>query len=228
VPPLWLTIVAWLALAMSFVCAGLIAYDILGRGNRQRMGIMEVVWPVTALYFGPLAWWGYRRWGRLNSLRHQKLTGRQPQYGTAVSAAIGVTHCGAGCSLGDVVGEWGIFAFTITIAGQSLWPELAADFTCAFALGIGFQYLSIAPMRGLGLRQGVVAALKADTLSLTAFEIGLFGWMALSYFVFFTSPHLEPDHAAYWLLMQVGMVIGFLTAYPANVWLIRGGIKEAM
>ncbi|MFC7482973.1 DUF4396 domain-containing protein [Luedemannella flava] len=28
--------------------------------------------------------------------------------------------------------------------------------------------------------------------------------------------------------MQVGMMLGFVTAYPVNAWLIRKGIKEAM
>lgn len=79
-------------------------------------------------------------------------------------------------------------------------------------------------MRGLGLRAGLIAALKADTLSLTAFEIGLFGWMAVMQLVLFTEPHLTPNHAPYWLLM----ILGFATAYPVNVWLIRRGIKEAM
>ncbi|MFI6073943.1 DUF4396 domain-containing protein [Actinoplanes sp. NPDC051343] len=37
-----------------------------------------------------------------------------------------------------------------------------------------------------------------------------------------------PDTAAYWFLMQIGMALGFLTAYPVNAWLIRRGIKEAM
>jgi hypothetical protein len=32
----------------------------------------------------------------------------------------------------------------------------------------------------------------------------------------------------YWLGMQIGMVLGFATAWPVNVWLIRKGIKEAM
>ncbi len=40
-------------------------------------------------------------------------------------------------------------------------------------------------MRARSFGPGVWAAVKADTLSLTAFEIGLFGWMALTYFVFF-------------------------------------------
>jgi len=28
--------------------------------------------------------------------------------------------------------------------------------------------------------------------------------------------------------MQVGMMLGFVTSHPANAWLIRRGIKEAM
>ena len=83
-------------------------------------------------------------------------------------------------------------------------------------------------MRGLGLRDGIVAALKADTLSLMAFEVGLFGWMAIVQLVLFPSPHLKPDHAPYWFAMQIGMILGFLTAYPVNGWLIRRGMKEAM
>jgi hypothetical protein len=83
-------------------------------------------------------------------------------------------------------------------------------------------------MRQLSFRNGAIAALKSDTLSVITFEIGLFGWMALTFFVFFTQPHLKPDHAAYWFLMQVGMILGFLTSYPANGWLIRHGIKEGM
>ncbi len=83
-------------------------------------------------------------------------------------------------------------------------------------------------MRGLGLRDGVREALKADTLSLLSFEVGLFGVMAVMQLVLFTDPHLDAHHAAYWLLMQIGMIVGFLTAYPVNVWLIRRGIKEAM
>ena len=49
-------------------------------------------------------------------------------------------------------------------------------------------------MRGLSLGQGIVAAIKADTLSLTAFEVGLFGWMALMRFVLFQPP-IHPGRA---------------------------------
>jgi hypothetical protein len=45
----------------------------------------------------------------------------------------------------------------------------------AWLLGIAFQYLSIKPMRNLSPSQALVAALKADTLSILSLEIGLFG-----------------------------------------------------
>lgn len=227
-PPTWLTVVAWVALALAFATAAGILYDIYGRGYRQKMGVMEAVWPVTALYFGPLAWLGYRRWGRLNSPRYQAQARVEPDYGEPVSVGVGVSHCGAGCTLGDIVGAWLVFAAGWELLGLALPAEYIADFSLAFALGIAFQYFSIAPMRGLGVRDGIIAALKADTLSLTAFEVGLFGWMAVMQLVLFREPHLTPDHAAYWLLMQIGMILGFATAYPVNVWLIRRGIKEAM
>jgi hypothetical protein len=65
-------------------------------------------------------------------------------------------------------------------------------------------------------------------LSLTAFEVGLFAWMALMFWVFFPNPHLEPNTATYWFLMQVGMAIGLVTSYPMNRYLIARGVKEVM
>ncbi len=227
-PPTWLTVLAWISLASAFVCAGLVAADIFVRGYRQHVWIMNVVWPVTALYSGPLGLLAYRRWGRLNSMLYRERSGVKGHYGSSVSVGISDTHCGAGCTLGDVIGEWVLFAIGATIAGVALWPEYIVDFALAFGFGIAFQYFAIVPMRQLGFREGVVAALKSDTLSVITFEIGLFGWMALMFFVFFTNPHLKSNHAAYWFLMQVGMMLGFLTSYPTNAWLIRHGIKEGM
>lgn len=33
---------------------------------------------------------------------------------------------------------------------------------------------------------------------------------------------------ATWFMMQLAMIIGFFTAVPANLWLIKKGWKEAM
>jgi hypothetical protein len=228
--PSWLTGLAWFALALGFACAGWLLYDIYGRGHRQPMRVMEAVWPITALYFGPAAVWGYRRFGRPASPRwqsnhHRAAAPEQPKW---AGVAVDVSHCGAGCTLGDIIAEFAVFGLGATIAGTALFPEYIGDYLAAVALGVVFQYFAIAPMRGLPFRKGIAAALKADIVSLSAFEVGLFGWMALMHFVLFPGPHLHPDAAAYWFLMQVGMIAGFFTAWPANVWLIRHGIKEPM
>jgi hypothetical protein len=65
------------------------------------------------------------------------------------------------------------------LLGLALYAEYAVNFTLAFVLGIALQYFSIKPMRDLGRRDGVVAALKADTLSLVTFEVGDFARMAV-------------------------------------------------
>lgn len=138
-PATWLTTVAWIALALAFATAALIAYDIYGRGYRQKMAVMEAVWPVTALYFGPLAWLAYRHWGRLNSPTYQQQTGAEPDYSEPVSVGIGVSHCGAGCTLGDIIGAWIVFAIAWKLLGLALPAEYIADFTLAFALGSRFS-----------------------------------------------------------------------------------------
>jgi hypothetical protein len=228
VPPGWLTPLAWVSLGIAVACAGAILVDVYGRGYRQPMPIMEAVWPVTALYAGPMGLWAYWLLGRPRSPRWQRERAHAaPRRPYPVAVAIGVMHCGGGCTLGDIIGATLVALAGLEIAGLALWPELVVDYVLAFALGIAFQYYAIAPLRGLGLRDGLVAALKADALSLTAFEIGLFGWMILMQLVLFPA-HVHPGQAVYWLMMQIGMLLGFATAYPVNWWLIRTGVKERM
>jgi hypothetical protein len=230
-PPGWLTALAWAWLALAFACAALILVDVYVLRYRQHMSIMEAVWPVTALYFGPVAVWAYARLGRPMTARWLREHDRDepPDKPAWATTAIGVSHCGAGCTLGDIVAEFAVFGLGATIAGEAVYASMVGDYVLALALGIVFQYLAIAPMQGLGVRDGLARAAKADVLSLTAFEIGLFGWMAVMSFVLYPAPHhVEPDSPVYWFLMQIGMAIGFATAWPANVWLIRRGIKEPM
>jgi hypothetical protein len=272
--PVWLTVLAWVYLAVCFCCACIIAYDIAFNHRRQPMGVMNAVYPITALYFGPLALALYWRWERAaarTTVASTAMSGAAVPHAAVASAAGGtrtrggqsasdemigaggpsgagesappaerarpwwvtmameVSHCGSGCTLGDVISEFAIFGLGLTIAGLTLGAEYIGDFIVALAFGIIFQYFAIVPMRGLGLKDGLIAAAKADFISLTAFEVGLFGWMAVMAFVLFPAPHhLMPNSAAYWLLMQTGMIIGFLTSWPANVWLLKRGIKVPM
>ena len=231
-PSTLLTVLAWISLGLGFGSAVAVLIDIFALGNRQHMWIMEVVYPVTALYLGPVLLWFYARHGRETSGGGEDDSGDEEEV-RWWHVAKGVTHCGAGCTLGDIIGEWLIFttgfsiAITGSVAAHTLWADLLVDFALAWGLGILFQYFSIAPMRDVTVGQGVIQAIKADTLSIVSFQLGLFAYMALYHLVLWKPP-LAVDTAAYWFMMQIGMIVGFATAYPVNRWLIATGIKERM
>ncbi len=128
---------------------------------------------------GPVAVWGYYRFGRaaVDALAARAPARRGSRQARWASVAVGASHCGAGCTLGDIIAATGIFAFGLTLAGQTLWAEYLGSFVLAVALGLAFQYFAIKPMRDLGVGEGIAAAAKADILSLTAFEVGCSpGW----------------------------------------------------
>jgi hypothetical protein len=80
---------------------------------------------------------------------------------------------------------------------------------------------------GILSKEGFIAALKADTLSLTSWQIGMYGWMALIIFVII-GHEIEKTNPVFWFMMQIAMLAGFFTSYPVNWWLLRKGIKEKM
>lgn len=229
--PQWLHILAWSYLSLCLGCALGILIHTLARP--QKMWIMSVVWPVTGLYMGPLAVYLYRKTLPLMDKRPMspEMRAIAEQYKdkppTLLQNTIAVFHCGAGCTLGDIAAESAVPALGLIFAGE-FGSKLVLDFIFAYILGIAFQYFTIAPMRGLSFGKGMMAAVQADTASIVLFEIGMFGWMAISWYLLFPSPHLDPGMAVFWFMMQVAMVVGFCTALPANAWLIRKGWKEKM
>jgi hypothetical protein len=245
--PHWLMVVSWFALAVGFGSALVILADEFLLGNRQRMAIMNLVHSITALYWGPVWLWAYFRDGRKSSQQvmleeamrfdgdvaelRRKGESTDPQNLRPWHVGNAASHCGAGCTLGDIGGEWILFAIfaspMLGITGTYGW-EIIADFILAWTLGIVFQYLTAVPMRDeVGKLQGIWQAMKVDTLSILAFQVGLFGWMAISHFVLFQPP-LKVDTSGHWFMMQVGMIVGYFTAWPVNRWLVQSGIKEKM
>jgi hypothetical protein len=232
--PAWLHALSIASLLLALACAVAIAADVFR--HPQHMWIMNLVWPIAALFGSVFALAGYFKYGRLGT--HHKMAG-QPKKPFAASVGEGATHCGAGCTLGDICAEALAYAFPAvavwfgwqTLFSEKMFAVWILDFILAFAFGIVFQYFAIAPMRGLSFWPGVKAALKADTLSLTAWQVGMYGFMAIAQFYLFRrllGVTLEPDSAEFWFMMQIAMIAGFFTSYPVNWWLIRAGIKEAM
>jgi hypothetical protein len=246
--PHWAIVVGWVFVAMGFASALVILIDEFVLGYRQHMAIMNLVHPITALYWGPVWVWVYFARGRRAShkaidreTRHLAQQSADPtELREAASSTdqreLGVwhvanadSHCGAGCTLGDIAGEWIVWAMgPWMIAGATVWPEIILDLPLAWTIGILFQYFTIVPMRDdVSPFKGLWLAIRADTLSILSFQVGLFTWMIISAKLLWQPP-LEINTSAHWWMMQIGMILGFLTAYPANRWLVKNGWKEKM
>ena len=242
--PAWFHDLSMAWVSLGFLCAIVIAVDVMR--HPQHMWIMDIVWPVTALFGTVWVVWQYLRYGRM-ATRQQMRAAMQRDADPpskrltpfAVMVGNGTLHCGAGCTLGDICAEWLIF-FVPAVAvafgwhglfGEKLFAEWIVDFLIAYGFGIVFQYFTIAPMRGLSLGQGLIAAVKADTISITLWQVGMYGFMAVAYFVIFGigfGTTLRVNSFEFWFMMQIAMIVGFVTAYPANWWLITHGFKEKM
>lgn len=225
--PGWLAVLSICWIVVALVSSAAVIVDIRGRGYRQHMRVMEWVWPITCLYLGPIGLWFYWRVGRRSTMKWHEANGA-PNFRGITGLLVASTHCGAGCTLGDIIAETLIFVFRITIFGAAIWASFVLDYAFALVLGVIFQYAAIQQMKKGPFWPTVKRAAKADVLSLTAFEIGLFAWMALTFWVFFPAPHLDASNIEFWFMMQVGMALGLLTSIPMNAFLVSRGIKETM
>jgi hypothetical protein len=191
--PTWLTVVAWLYVAVAVASAAVIAVDIFARGNRQSSIAMDVVWPVSALYLGPLAVWLYRRWGQRSDA--------PPVVATGLAG-------GAASSVAHLVGVPLVIASGVTIAGIDLWVMILVIAVLATAL--------LAVFEAAAGRRFAQAALIAF-ITVLAFDVGMGGWMLLLHF---SENMPAASTMAFWFLMQLGVVLGTVTALPVVQWLV--------
>ena len=255
--PDWLTNLSLAFLILGVICALVLAIDVLR--HPPSMTVMAFVWPLCALSGSALVVWFYwtharerqphpthamasahTRNSHATPGNHAHMADQMPASSRSiVSVAKGTLHCGAGCTLGDVVAEALATSFPAvttvfgygTLFTDRIFAVWCIDFILAFAIGIAFQYVAIAPMRNLGLKEGLLAALKADAASLVSWQVGMYTIMALAHFLVFRhllQANIDATDPVFWFAMQIAMLAGFLTAYPVNRKLIAAGIKHPM
>ena len=233
--PVWLNTVSAVSLAIGVSLAAWTAVDVVRRP--PAMAVMKVVWPITMLFGGLLWLWLYVRHGRGAPRGEESAEAREVPM--RVSVAKGASHCGAGCALGDVVGESLVVVAPVlltaaglgTVFSDEMYARWVVDFGFAFIFGVALQYAAIQPMQHLPVRRGIVQALKADALSIASWQVGMYGVMAIAQLWILPATlggRVEVASPAFWWMMQVAMLAGFATSYPVNWWLVRVGIKEAM
>lgn len=150
-----------------------------------------VVWLSTALYLGPLA-----------LLLHARSERRRR--GSEVDR---VLPGGAASALAHVVGVPLVVLSGLTIAGTDLWVMILVIGVIAVALLTAYERVAGAVRPG--------AALLVAAVTVLAFDVGMGGWMLLLHYGEAMPPATE---GSFWFLMQVGVVLGLATGWPAARW----------
>jgi hypothetical protein len=95
--PASLSTIAFIYILFSIAACLFVVADIFFFGRRQPMKVMEAVWPLTLLYWGPLGLPFYLSFGR-DKPGGMPMRGDVPMWQAVFK---GAAHCGAGCALGD-------------------------------------------------------------------------------------------------------------------------------
>ena len=210
--PDWLTPVAWAFVALAVVSAVMIAFDIYGRGHRRRTAASELVWIASALYLGPFALVVYAR----HSARAAAVAAQTEDVGSEEPVTVAGLPGGGASAVAHLIGVPLVLASGLTIAGIDLWVMIIVIGVLAMVLLFLYERAASRTAPAGGLTVGASAA--AAVLTVLAFDIGMGGWMLLLHFNEFMPPATD---AAFWMLMQLGIVLGLITGYPVVAWLER-------
>ncbi len=128
---------------------------------------MKWVWPLTFLWGGVFALIMYLWFGRAPTSDDSKTQGKHPFW---QSVALGVTHCGSGCSLADMLVDAGMFVFGLgfVVLGHEVFGNWIVDYVFALVFGVIFQYAAKAAMSDEPKVKIWWQAFKSDFWSLTS------------------------------------------------------------
>ena len=220
--PAWLTPVAWIYLLVCLVSAGILVYTVYGRGRKPQDRVMAPIWPISALFLGPIALLLFARWGQ----GHERsgAAGDRVSLGIGPLIVMALLPGAAASTLAHLVGVPVVFGAGWTIAGLALWAVALFIAILATALLFAFEYLVLSTTRRTRPTGRQTATLFLGSLvTVLAFDIGMVGWML---FLNSTDTMKPTTDVVFTLQMQVGMVLGMLTAAPIAAWLVARSRKS--
>jgi hypothetical protein len=204
----------WYALTAASVVY--IVYDLTT--NTPAMGVMKVAWVLIALYLGPIG------------LVIYLLSCRQPLPDThdAFIAAhwkqsIGsLAHCLAGDATGIILAAVLTYRF-----GFPNGVDLSLEYLAAFVFGwMIFQALFMKSMLGGDYVLALRKTFFAEFVSMNMVMVGMIPTMVI--LMYHLPESRNPLHPLFWGVMSVATLVGGITAYPINSWMVRRHVKHGM
>ena len=130
-------------------------------------------------------------------------------------------HCVAGDGVGILAGS--VLSSVLHLRGL---PEIALEYVLGFGFGWTiFQSLFMRDSVGGSYRRALAATFLPELVSMNVLMAGMLPTVAL------LRQHIAADNPltpAFWFVMSLGLLVGFIVAYPMNWWLVANHLKHGM
>ena len=131
------------------------------------------------------------------------------------------------CVAGDATGI--ILAATVTaLLGLPMWIDLIVEYIAGFSFGLFiFQSLFMKKMMGGTYLENVRKSFMPEFISMNAMMAGMAPTMSLL-MMGRDMRAMDPLELVFWGVMSLGVMVGFTTAYPFNVWMVSMKLKHGL
>jgi hypothetical protein len=131
-------------------------------------------------------------------------------------------HCVAGDGVGILAG-----AVISSVAGLTGLAEVILEYVLGFAFGWTiFQALFMRDMAGGSYKRALTSTFVPELLSMNLLMAGMVPTaMILKAHIQSAS---DPTTPSFWFVMSMGLLVGFVIAYPINWWLVANHLKHGM
>ncbi|RPD96387.1 DUF4396 domain-containing protein [Candidatus Pantoea deserta] len=194
------------------------------------VGVMNIIWPLTGLYmpfFGWLAWWYL---GRKPS-RQLKLALLVPQkrsrHANWQTLFISTSLSAAACIFSELLTLPIITTLNHYHFATPLWMQAIICLSISLISGLFLQFMAIKQRESLSVWRTLLAAFRSETFPLLIFQTGVFLFMGLA-LKFVLNQQIDPLLTAFWFMLQLATLTGFVFSWPANHFLIKRGLNPAV
>ena len=132
-------------------------------------------------------------------------------------------HCVAGDATGIILAA----VITATL-GLAMWIDLIVEYLAGFAFGLFvFQSLFMKSMMGGTYWENVRKSFAPEFISMNFMMAGMAPVM--SFLMMGRDMRaMEPTQLLFWGVMSLGVIAGFVLAYPSNVWMVARQLKHGL
>ena len=215
VQPIDYVLIVWFALAV--ISTVYVAWDQFR--NNPEPAVMKWGFILVTLYLGPIG------------LLLYVLADKEPKPGTHEQFTKPLWKQGAGstihCVAGDATGIILAAAVTATL-GLPMRVDLVVEYMAGFAFGLLiFQSLFMKQIMGGTYWENVRGTFLPEFISMNAMMAGMAPTMSLL-MMGRDMRAMQPSSLLFWGVMSLGVFVGFLVAYPVNVWMVKRGLKHGL